>query len=164
MLETLIDFKTENKMTKENIFKVFSEIKLDIEGSNLGQVGWRPSESDLNYMNQDEFDLSVKKYNAENSKVLFTNIRLDWDSCDCEGWCSHGGWVYQLTVINGADKNEIDVVDGDSLEFYNNGKFGRIPVENATIYDFFRMCEMCEINLQLTDYAKSLLENPELLK
>lgn len=143
----------------ENIFKVFSNIKLDVEGSNLGQVGWKPSKDDLKYMPQEAYDESIKEYENNNSKVLFTNIRLDWDSCDCEGWCSHGGWVYHLTVINGADKIEIDVVDGDSLEFYNNGKCGRIPIENATVYDFFRMCEMCEINLQLSYYAKSLLEN-----
>lgn len=149
---------------KENIFKVFSEIKLDIKGSNLGQVGWKPSKSDLKYMPQEAYDEAVKEYENNNSKVLFTNILLDWDSCDCEGWCSHGGWVYQLTVINGTDKNEIDVVDGDSLEFYNNGKCGRIPIENSTIYDFIRMCEICEINLELSDYAKSLLNNPELLK
>lgn len=149
---------------KENIFKVFSKIKLDIEGSNLCEVGLKPTESDLNYMNKDEFDLCVKQYNAINSDVLFKNIRLDWDSCDCEGWCSHGSYVYQLTVINGKHKIEIDHVEGDSLEFTNNGKYGRIPTENATVYDFFRMCEMCEINLELSDYAKQLLNNPELLK
>lgn len=155
---------------KENVFKIFSEIKLDIEGSNLGEVGYKPSKSDLKYMSEEEFDLSVKEYDDQNSKVLFKNIRLDWDSCDCEGWCSHGGWVYQLTVINDKDKIEIDVVDGDSLEISNNGKYGRIPLENTTIYDFYRMCEICDINLEFSDYAKSLLEaesdkdNPELLK
>lgn len=147
----------------ENIFKVFSSIKIDIEGSNLGQVGWKPSKSDLEYITQEEYNKTVEEYNSQNSKVLFTNIRLDWDSCDCEGWCSHGSYVYQLTVINNKDKNEIDYVDGDSLEFCNNGKYGRIPTENATIYDFFRMCEICDINLDFSDYAKSLLDKPELL-
>lgn len=148
---------------KENIFKVFSEIKLDIEGSNLGQVGWLPSEEDLKYMPQEAYDESVKEYEETNSKVLFKNIRLDWDSCDCGDCygCSHGSWVYQLTVLNEKDKIEIDVVDGDSLEFYNNGKGGRIPTENATVYDFFRMCEICEINLEFSDHAKSILKNKD---
>lgn len=170
MLKKLL---TKNKFKmRENIFKVFSNIKLDIEGSNLGQVGWLPSESDLDYMPIEEYNLSVEEFNSQNSKVLFTNIRLDWDSCDCgEGYgCSHGSWVYQLTIINDKDKTEIDYVDGDALEFYNNGKSSRIPTENATVYDFIRNCEMCDINLEFSDYAKSLLEieiklnSPELIK
>lgn len=50
----------------------------------------------------------------------------------------------------------VEYTDGDS-EFYNNGKYCRIPVEGASIFDFIRISQLCEIELELSEYAESLL-------
>lgn len=152
-----------NKETKDNINKLlysaFSSIKLDIEGSNLQNTAWFPSEKDKKYMDEERYKHAIEEWNNKNSNVLFKNIELQWDSCDCgEGYgCSHGGYVYEIIIINTDKKIKVEYTDGDSLEFYNNGKCCRIPVEGSSIFDFIRMCQLCEIELELSDYAETLL-------
>ena len=152
-----------NKETPDNINKLlylaFSSIKLDIEGSNLQNTGWIPSDKDKKYMDEDRYKYAIEEGNNKNEKVLFKNIELQWESCDCgDGYgCSHGSYVYEIIIINYNKKIKVEYTDGDSLEFYNNGKCGRIPVEGASIFDFIRISQLCEIELELSEYAESLL-------
>lgn len=142
------------------LYATFSAIPLDIEGSNLENTGWMPSEEDIKHMGEKEYKLAVDEYNLRNEKVIFKNVFLQWDSCDCgDGYgCSHGSYVYEIDVLNNGERIKIEYTDGDSLEFYNKGKYCKIPTEGATIFDFIRMCEICEIELELSDYAVSLLK------
>jgi hypothetical protein len=152
-----------NTETPNNInmllYNAFSNIPLDIEGSNLENTGWIPSESDKKYMNEENYRLAIDEGNAKNEKVLFKNIRLDWDSCDCgDGYgCSHGSYVYGINIVNDDKKICVEYTDGDTLEFYNNGIYCKIPTAGVSVYDFIRMCQICEIELELSDYAVSLL-------
>ena len=152
-----------NKETPDNINKLlylaFSSIKLDIEGSNLQNTCWIPSEKDKKYMDEESYNDVIEEWNNENAKVLFKNIELQWDSCDCgDGYgCSHGNYVYEIIIINVNKNITVEYTDGDSLEFYNNGKYCRIPVEGASIFDFIRIYQLCEIELELSEYAESLL-------
>ena len=61
-------------------------------------------------------------------------------------------------IYEGEKVYEIEYEDGDHLYFESNGKMVKIPVAGATIYDFIRSCELCEIELELSDYAVSLLK------
>lgn len=142
------------------LYAAFSSIPLDIEGSNLENTGWIPSENDKKYMDEKNYILAIEEANKKNAKVLFKNISLQWDSCDCgDGYgCSHGSYVYDIDIINGDKRINVEYTDGDSLEFYNEGKYCKIPTAGATIFDFMRMCQICEIELELTDYAESLLK------
>ena len=142
------------------LYAAFSSIPLDIEGSNLGNTGWMPSESDIKYMGEESYKLAVEEWNLINAKVLFKNVSLQWDSCDCgDGYgCSHGSYVYEINIFSKGKNITIEYTDGDSLEFYNEGKYCKIPTAGATIFDFIRMCEICEIELELSDYAVSLLK------
>lgn len=140
------------------LYAAFSVIPLDIEGSNLENTGWMPK--DISYMGEDSYKLAVEEYNLKNAKVLFKNVSLQWDSCDCgDGYgCSHGSYVYEINIFSNGKNITIEYTDGDSLEFYNEGKYCKIPTAGATIFDFIRMCEICEIQLELSDYAVSLLK------
>jgi hypothetical protein len=142
------------------LYAAFSSIPLDIEGSNLENTGWIPSENDKKYMDGKNYLLAIEEANSKNAKVIFKNVSLQWDSCDCGDYygCSHGNYVYDIDIINENKKINIEYTDGDSLEFYNNGKSCKIPTAGATIFDFIRMCQICEIELELTDYAETLLK------
>ena len=142
------------------LYAAFSSIPLDVEGSNLENTGWMPSEKDIRYMGEESYKLAIEECNLKNAKVLFKNVSLQWDSCDCgDGYgCSHGSYVYEINIFSKGKNITIEYTDGDSLEFYNEGKYCKIPTSGATIFDFVRMCEICEIELELSDYAVSLLK------
>jgi hypothetical protein len=142
------------------LYAAFSVIPLDIEGSNLENTGWMPSKKDISYMGEESYKLAIEECNLKNAKVLFKNVSLQWDSCDCgDGYgCSHGSYVYEINIFSNGKNITIEYTDGDSLEFYNEGKYCKIPTTGATIFDFIRMCEICEIELELSDYAVSLLK------
>jgi len=142
------------------LYAAFSVIPLDIEGSNLENTGWMPSEKEIRYMGEESYKLAIEECNLKNAKVLFKNVSLQWDSCDCgDGYgCSHGSYVYEINIFSKGKNITIEYTDGDSLEFYNEGKYCIIPTSGATIFDFVRMCEICEIELELSDYAVSLLK------
>lgn len=144
---------------KGRLYAVFSEIPLDVAGSNLENVGWMPTDSDKEYMTEDNYRFAVEEYNLKNAKVIFKNVSLHWDSCDCgDGYgCSHGSYVYELRIKNEDKVYEVEYEDFDHLCFEGNGKRVKIPVAGATIYDFIRACELCEIELAFSDYALSLL-------
>ena len=142
------------------LYVAFSSIPLDIEGSNIANTGWMPSECDIKYMGEESYKLAVEECILKNSKVMFKNVYLGWESCDCgDGYgCSHGSYVYDIKITTKDKNHTIEYTDGDSLEFYNNGKYCTIPTLGTTIFDFIRMCEICEIELELSDYAVSLLK------
>lgn len=65
--------------------------------------------------------------------------------------------VYEINIVNGDKVYEIEYEDGDHLYFEGSAGMVKIPTTGATIYDFIRACELCEIKLELSDYAKSLI-------
>ena len=46
----------------------------------------------------------------------------------------------------------------EDIIFEGNGKCVRTPI-GITVFDFIRACELCEIELELSDYAMSLVHN-----
>lgn len=151
---------SELKGNEIKIFSTFFNIPLDIEGSNLENTGWMPSNDDIKYMGEDSYKSAVDECNSMNEKVIFKNISLQWDSCDCgDGYgCSHGSYVYEINITNDKKVYEVEYEDGEHIYFEGNGKMVKIPVAGSTIYDFIRACELCEIELEFTDYAIKLLQ------
>lgn len=141
------------------LYAAFSSIPLDIEGSNIDFVGWIPSDEDKKYMPLDVYESEKKKGEEQNGKVLFKNVKTQWDSCDCGGGypCSHGSYVYEIEIKN-EDKTHKLSLEPEYICFDNDGKYGSLPIPSATIFDFIRMCQLCEIELELSDYAVSLLK------
>jgi hypothetical protein len=151
-----------NSMLQKHIkYIVFSSIPLDIEGSNLGITGWIPTESDTGYIDEETYKFEVEKYKSKNEKVIFKNAFLQWDNCSCgdSGYgCSHGSYVYEIDIKTKDKTYVVDCEDGDSLFFEGNRSSMKLPAASATIWDFYRACELCEIELELSDYAKNLLK------
>jgi hypothetical protein len=144
---------------KPVLYAAFSAITLDVEGSNIACTGWIPSKSDKSYLDDDSFAKVVKEGEEKNAKVLFKNVSLNWDSCDCgDGFgCSHGNWVYEIDITND-DKTHTLEMDDSGIIAYNEKRQAMIPEKESTIYDFYRMCELVGIKLELSDYAVSLLK------
>ena len=158
-MKTLDKIKDESKTIPNTmLYEVFSAIPLDVEGSNIAFTGWIPSESDKAYMDNDSFTKAVQEGTEKNAKVLFKNIALNWESCDCgDGfYCSHGNWVYGIDITNEDKKHALEMYDG--IAAYNEDKQAMIPSKGSTIYDFYRMCELVGIKLELSNYALSLLK------
>ena len=137
----------------------FFEMPIDIQGGNIGQVGWQPTKEDFKFIGDDFYNEALAEFVKANEKVCFKNTHLNWDSCDCgDGYgCSHGSWVYEINVTDENGRHTIDMQDDDSLYFENKvtGKQCVIPL-TASVGDFHRACQMCGINLELTDYALTL--------
>jgi len=148
---------SQQQIHKADLYNVFSAIPLDIEGSNIAYTGWIPSESDKKWMDGDSFAKSVKEGEEKNAKVLFKNVFPQWESCDCgDGFvCSHGSWVYEINITN-EDKTHTLEIDDSGIIAYNAQRQAMIPEKESTIYDFYRMCELVGIKLELSDYAVSL--------
>lgn len=153
---------TEQKQfTTQRIFEILHQIPLDIEGSNISNTGWYPNpEWDAEFMDKAELDRLTAEAIEKDSKVLFKNVFLEYDSCDCnDGMCSHGSWVYQLRVLQNGAGVPIEIEDEEQFYAYLDGKTVNIPIKESTVYDFYRMCEIVGIQLEFSEYAKSILKS-----
>jgi hypothetical protein len=158
MNKELEENKTITQDTNFRLYKVFSAIPLDVEGSNIANTGWIPTDLDKQYMDNESIDKSIKEGVEKNAKVLFKNVSLSWDSCDCgDGFgCPHGNYVYEIDITNG-DKTHTLEMDDSGIIAYNERNQASIPEKESTIYDFYRMCELVGIKLELSDYALILI-------
>ena len=104
------------------------------------------------------FDNSVL-YSVFSTILLDIEGSLQWDSCDCgDGYgCSHGSYVYEIHIKND-DKTHMLDVESDYISFQNNGRYACLPIPDVTVFDFIRICQLCEIELEFSDYAVSLLK------
>lgn len=141
------------------LYAAFSSMPLDIEGTNIDFVGWMPSEEDKKYMPLDIYEAEKKASEEEYSKVIFKNVTRKWDTCDCGGGypCSHDSYVYAIKINNENKTHELGL-DDNHICFENDGRYGNLPTQDATIFDLIRMCQLCQIELELSDYAVSLLK------
>jgi len=140
------------------LYMAFSSIPLDIEGSNIDFVGWIPSEEDKKYMQDDDYEMNRKKGVEQKAKVLFKNVKTKWESCDCGGDypCNHGDYVYAIEIHNEDNIHKVDI-ELEYICFNNNRKYGSLPISSVSVFDFIRMCQLCEIEVELSEYAVSLL-------
>lgn len=145
------------RQTKLAVFAVFSEIPLDIEGSNLQEKGLCPSTVHEFYDTDEEYKLAMDGYIEKNSKVLFKNVSLQWDTCDCSDFvCSHDDFVCGIE-INDGDKTWNIIYEDQEYIYIEGLNTVQIPISGASVYDFIRACELCGIKLEFSDYALSLL-------
>lgn len=145
------------KLESLQIFKALSIITLDIEGSNISNTGWYPHDIEIEYMTEDDSKQALSEAKNKDAKVLFTNVYLNYDSCDCnDGMCSHGSWVFEIIVMDNENRHEIDVQE-EYLQVYRGNKVASVPIE-CSVYDFYRMCELMGVKLEFSDYAKSLIK------
>lgn len=148
------------------------EIPFELE-KNIAKDGWKPTEDmiDEEFISREDYEAMLHDYNVANEKVIFSNTYLEWDSCDCgDGYgCSHGSWIYSLSIINDGKRMEADIEDGEYL-MIENGKKGddyrciSLPIDSISIGDFYRACQLMGIELEFTEYGQSILTAPSELK
>jgi hypothetical protein len=128
---------------------VFSEIPLDIEGSNIAKTAWYPSERETQAMPPDAVVQALAEAMRIDEKVCFTNVQLAWDSAD-----DGPSYVYEIRVKDGDKTHTIEIEYGPDLLLCEGLA---LPIGHATLWDFMRLCEMCDIPLVLSPYAEGLL-------
>ncbi len=133
------------------------DIPINLE-ENIGEIGWKPNEADFEFKPEHYIE-AVVDYEEANEKVCFSNVQLNWDSCDCgDGYgCPHPDYIYELAITDANGVHTVEVGE-DYLEFeaHNTGERCTIPT-SGSIGDFYRACQMCGIILEFTPYAKSLM-------
>jgi hypothetical protein len=138
------------KMNYEILEKLF-KIPLDISGSNIAETGWYPDENFEGYAD------ALKEYQEGNKNVLFKNVSIETDSCDCNsgyGGCNCGSWVYRINV--GEHNIEVEYEENLFIENKKTEKYCTIPARSSIGY-FYVSCIEMGINVELSDYAKSLI-------
>lgn len=80
---------------------------------------WPPGKDE--WLFEDEKDKQNKEYSEYEKKVIFDDMSIIWDSCDCgDGYgCSHESWPYKINVGYDKDLN-IEFVD-NGLEIQKDG-------------------------------------------
>lgn len=103
-----------------------------------------------------EYHSMVKKHREGENNVLFNNIYVHYESCDCEYPCSHQPWESAITLNKYGNKVKIEFVDeGISIE-NENGYLMLNKIENITIGHFYQACQVLDIELELSEKAHDL--------
>jgi len=144
------------EITKQKIFEILSNIPLDIESSNVANTTYPPSEEHKQFLGEEEWQKAYDFAIEKNKNVLFNNLSTEYDSCDCEYSCSCGDWIFAIHINQNNKIYTIEIEDENQLSIYLDGKTCSIHTENATVYDFYRMCELVGVQLEFSEYAKSL--------
>jgi hypothetical protein len=132
----------------------FTKILVDLDNLDCidGNI-WYPTESDKEFMSQNAFDEAMAQYKERKSKILFNNVFVNYESCDCGGGypCNHASFPTEIEVVDSKNMvNHIIGIDGDdSLVFeYNKTEIQINGLKNFTYGDFIRFCKLCDINLE----------------
>jgi len=101
-----------------------------------------------------QIELDVEKLDE-----YFANVVLCWDSCDCSYMsCSHPDIVYEIVVSKDGIKSlDIQIEDGETLFGQGYSSHFAIPV-TCTLYDFYRVCQLIDYELELTDYSNKIIK------
>jgi len=109
------------------------------------------------WMEQSDYEHYLKDWNDRQSKVMFNNIMVNFESCDCgsEYGCSHADYPYDITF---KDNEKIEAVFEDDGIYLSND-FGFVKFEklkDITMLHFVDACALIRINLAPTEYYKSI--------
>jgi len=106
---------------------------------------FHPGESAISWMGKDEYDKFDKEYKAKEDAVLFTNTRVEYDSCDCGGeyGCSHGSWPITIHFGNNPESCKGDFEDETTLVLY--GTKNAVTVHDYTKITIGQFVEICDI-------------------
>lgn len=126
---------------------------------HLSNNGWMPDKEKPSYMKQDEYDKWVEDYKIAEAKVMFKNVNVQFESCDCGGeyGCSHPAYPYEITFKNDKEIESFFEDDG----FYLQSKKGFVKFDKEkeiTMGHFVAGCELIGIKLEPTDFFKTLCD------
>jgi len=142
---------------KPKIYEQMDFFKIPFDTNDLSRMDmnqlWLPAESDKEIMSQSIYDEQVEKYYKAKSELLFTNVKVNYDSCDCGGGypCSHKDWAFEIEVHDKV-KNKVHIIsiDDDQTLIFPHDRYELVVYfkNDFTYADFIEFCKMCGINLE----------------
>jgi hypothetical protein len=95
----------------------------------------------------------------ESNIIIFNNVNPQWDSCECGDiyGCNHGYYVSFFEIKTEYKTHEL-ILEHDCICFDNDGKYASLPIHDTSLFDFIRMCQLCDIELELSEFAISILK------
>lgn len=130
----------------------FSKIPFDMNDFSLINKNgcWCPSESDKEHMSQNAYNESLKVFADFQSKLIFDNIVVEFESPDSE-YSTGGSYPVEIVVEDGEKNHTIMIDDDDTLIFYNHDGDSEIMIRGLkkfTYADFIKICNLCGITLK----------------
>jgi len=126
---------------------------------HLCNNGWMPDEEKPAYMKQEEYDKWKQDYANSQAKVMFKNINVSFESCECGGdyGCSHQPYPYGINFKN--DKTIEAIFEDDGFYLQNSKGFMKFDKEKEiSMGHFIVACELIGIELEMTDYCLTMCE------
>lgn len=123
------------------------DIPFDVK--HLENNEWPLNDDMRKYMGEESQREHEETYNKAQAEVVFNNIHVEWDSCDCgNGYgCSHGSWPFRGHFGNDPEA-KIDWED-DGISLSKGKKSIYLSnLESFTIGQFIDMCKIVGIELQ----------------
>lgn len=146
-------YSVKHNTTNAGLYAALSSIPLDIEGSNIANIGWKPREEDKEFCGGEKgYQGALDDYNKTGEKVLFKNTHVEFDRGEYGS-----SYPVEISVFENGERYAF-CVDDCGIEINKAGKTVLIPTEGVTAFDFYRGCEIVGIKLELSDYALTLLK------
>ena len=134
--------------------------KMPFSVDHLCNNQWKPDNQKSRYTSQENYEEAVKNYEDAQKKVMFKNIYVQFESCDCGGeyGCSHAAFPFKIIFEN--NKEDVEALFEDD-GFYLQNENGFVKFENekgVTMGKFITACWLIGIKLELTEYGKTLCD------
>lgn len=113
---------------------------------HLYNDNWYPGEEEKKYMPEESYKSAMDAYAQTEKDVVFEDIYVSHDSCDCSEYgCSHGRWPFEVVT---KDKSETISFEDAGLYFEKDRKTASIPdLTLITLGHFYDLCSVVGIKL-----------------
>jgi hypothetical protein len=147
------------KISLDILPPIMFQIPFDIN-KHLAPQGRMPSEFDKEHLSESLYISLMNEYNQKNNFIMFSNVEFEYESCDCEYPCSHQPWIVGFNVTNNK-KFRFYFEDENSLVIETNKSHTVLVMDlniaKLTVGDFHRILKIHNVNLELSDYALSII-------
>jgi len=145
-----LSFIEQSKKDVISMNKVMDLYNLPFDYGRLMNREWKPEgkhEFHEVWMPDNTKKRMIDVYNDAEAKVLFKNVRIDYESCDCgDGYgCSHASYPIGI----GFSEDESFFLEEDS--YYADNKVSFHSPLPKTIGEFVEDCSRCGFNLEWSD-------------
>ncbi len=138
---------------KNNLFKIPFNAELLF---NYGTCNYKEKPE---WMSENDYKCNQIEYHEEEAKVLFKNVKVEYESCDCgNGYgCSHADYPYGLIFDN--QPNESYFEDDGILICNDKGMVRFDNLKDISMGHFVNACELLDIKLEFTETGNKILND-----
>ncbi len=138
---------------KNNLFKIPFDVELLYNYSTCNY------KEKPDWMSLSDYEKSQEAYRKEEDKVLFKNVKVEYENCDCSGGysCNHGNYPWGL--IFNDQPNESYFEDEGVLICNDKGMVKLNSLKDISIGHFVDACELLDIKLEFTETGNKILND-----